>query len=103
MTRLNHDRPMFRAIDAGGGERIRTVGEELNASRRLRGQEAAKASTCGSCGTRKKVTGTRPRCSPCATDGATIRSARKKLRALAEIKAEGRVRPDSDGSKYRDR
>ncbi|MGZ4665259.1 MAG: hypothetical protein ACXV5Q_09525 [Frankiaceae bacterium] len=94
---------MFKAIDAGGGDRIRTVGEELNASRRLRAKEVAKASTCGSCGARKKVTAATARCPACLTDEATIRSAKKKLRAIAELKAEGRVRPDATGSQYRDR
>ncbi|MCW2904520.1 MAG: hypothetical protein JWO67_6785 [Streptosporangiaceae bacterium] len=104
MTRLNHGRPMFKAIDAGGGERIRTVGEELSATRRLRTGEAAKASNCGSCGARKKVTGATPRCPACHTDEATIRSAKKKLRALAELKAQGRVRPESPlGLQFRDR
>jgi hypothetical protein len=50
-----------------------------------------------------EVQGDRRRCPACHTDEATIRSAKKQLRALAEPQAQGRVRPESPGSPFRDR
>ena len=103
VSRLDHDRPIFKVIDAGGGERIRTVSEELNATRGARSRAQVAASTCGSCGARKKVTvnGGRSRCSACLTDEGTIRSANKKLRALVQLKQDGLVQADATGSGYR--
>jgi len=87
MSNLNHERPVFRVIAAGGGERIRTVAEDLAAAQADLRREAASSDTrprCGSCGSRREVKGTlTPRCADCRTEEAASRSERKSKLAPA--------------------
>jgi hypothetical protein len=53
MSGLNYDRPALRVQDAGGGERIRTIAEELQASRKSRVR--AEPKRCRGCRAIKEV------------------------------------------------
>ena len=53
MSGLNYDRPAFRVQDAGGGDRIRTIAEELQASRKSR--VVAQSKRCRGCRAIKEV------------------------------------------------
>ena len=60
MAGLNHERPLFKVIAAGGVDRVRTIAEELAvAQAKLRSREESKPERppCDSCGSRKDVTG----------------------------------------------
>ncbi len=89
MTRLNHGRPAFKAIDAGGGDRIRTIAEELAASQRARSDSEPKR--CRNCGTRGQVMD--GACRPCLADERVIKSANRRLNPRKSRKgnAQGRL------------
>ncbi|SHG42329.1 hypothetical protein [Geodermatophilus nigrescens] len=75
MTKLNHGRPALRTTDAGGGERIRTIAEELAASQRARSDSEPRR--CRSCGNRGHVMD--GACRACLADERVIKSANRKL------------------------
>ncbi|MGY1748842.1 hypothetical protein [Modestobacter sp. SYSU DS0511] len=81
MSRLNHDRPVLRVIDAGGGERIRTIAEDLRAAQRA-DRMRHRQLRCTSCGTTKKVVLPYRACRGCLADTRTITQGKKKLRSL---------------------
>ena len=88
MSRLNHDRPVFKVIDAGGGERIRTIAEDLRAAQAADRREARRAVPagngplrCRACGSAKNVQKSR-RCVACAADEQRIKKAQQRLDAL---------------------
>lgn len=83
MSNLNHDRPLFKVLDAGGGERVRTIAEELEDARVSppagpdRRRAVPKCELCGS----TKVSSRRLRCATCVAETETVREARLQLAA----------------------
>ena len=78
MGNLNHERPQFRVMDAGGGERVRTIKEELDLARAGAAVEqngrrvVPRCELCGS----TKVSSRRLRCAQCVSDTEKVREAR---------------------------
>lgn len=78
MSNLNHGRPFFKVMDAGGGERIRTIDEELDVANvgtsagRSSQQAVPRCELCGS----TKVSSRRLRCTRCVAETAVVHDAR---------------------------
>lgn len=87
MSRLDHGRPMFKAIDAGGGERIRTIAEELRGSRP---RASAKPGPCRSCRAVRQLT--EGVCRACRADRQLIASAGSQLQPKRRRKANAQGR-----------
>ena len=102
MSRINHDRPVLKVIDAGGGERIRTIAEDLRAAQAADRSSARRGEgqlRCGKCRATKKVVLPYRRCRGCLADEEAIAKARRHLRGLsagAAAAASGQA-----GAKYR--
>lgn len=78
MSNLNHERPLFKVMDAGGGERIRTIGEEVDVAKA--GVSAGPSGRpavprCELCGS-TRVSSRRLRCTHCVAETAVVRDAR---------------------------
>jgi hypothetical protein len=101
VTKLNHGRPAFKAIDAGGGERIRTIAEEIAASRRA--SSTAEPKRCRSCGAQGQVMD--GACRPCLADEQVIKAANRKLQPKRSRKAnaQGRLAFSDESEKNIDR
>jgi hypothetical protein len=85
MADLNHERPLFKVMAAGGGDRVRTIAEELavaQAQLRSRDEDEPERPRCDSCGSRKDVTGSlSPRCADCRAHENGTRAVRKESNA----------------------
>jgi hypothetical protein len=81
MAGLNHERPLFKVMAAGGGERIRTIAEDLAVAQVGLGsadKAVPERPRCELCGSRHDVTGQlSPRCAGCRAHEAAVRAARK--------------------------
>lgn len=84
MSNLNHERPLFKVLDAGGGERVRTIDEELHGAG-VHGptgvQRRPSAPRCELCGS-SRVSSRRLRCERCVAETQTVREARKQAPAV---------------------
>ena len=80
MGGMNHRRPLLKVMDAGGGDRVRTIAEDLSVALAADRESPSRSSgaRCGACGSRTSVTGTfDPRCPGCRAGDLAARAARK--------------------------
>jgi hypothetical protein len=89
VSRLNHDRPVFKVIDAGGGERIRTIAEDFRSARAEDWRKARRPaprskppSGCADCGTTKAVQPKARRCAACLADVKRVVAAQQRLKSV---------------------
>ncbi len=101
MSGLNYDRPAFKVRDAGGGERIRTIAEELQSSRKSRGR--AEPKRCRGCRAIREVMD--GACRACLADEQLIQSAKRKLNPKQSRKAnaQGRLKSQEPSISNRDK
>ena len=80
MGGMNHRRPALKIADAGGGERVRTIAEDLSNARAADRDLPIPVTgdRCGACGSRRDVAGAlTPRCAGCRADEQAARADRK--------------------------